>query len=410
MSEARATTGAERRLLVLLGLPSLGLAVAVTTVASLVPILVKDLGGAPVAGALLAIEGGLAMVLPSLVGAWSDGLQTRLGRRLPFVLAAIPLLLIGIVLLPFAGSVVALGGLLLVFYVGYFLLFTPHFALYIDLIPDEIRGRSQGVQNALREVGLALALVGGPALLVFGDAPPFLAAGGVLLLVSVVFVVALARRRDVREPPPADGPPFRDRLRRDLALWRREPRVRRLLIANGLWEVSLNALRTFVVAFFTIGMDRSPTFVSAVLGVVAVTALVAAPTAGWLADRLGEVRLLRWALPLYAAGLLVPAFTQSTWAVIVVPIAGFAAVVVMTLPFSVLMGYLGSEQEGATGAFGLSRGVGLLLGPLLAGVAIGLLDDVFTDTKGYAAVFLVCSAAITASIFLVRGLPEPGAD
>lgn len=407
VSDARPTTTDERRLLGVLGLPSLALAFAVTTVASLVPILAEDLGGAPVAGALLAIEGGLALALPSLVGAWSDGVRSPLGRRLPFVLASVPLLVAGLVFLPLAGSVLALGLLLFVFYVGYFLLFTPHFALYLDLVPDDIRGRSQGVQNALREVGLALALVGGPALLALGHAPPFLAAAAVTLVVLTVFVVVIARRPAVREQAPERGPGFRERLRGDLALWGRDVRVRRLLMANSLWELSLNALRTFVVAFFTIGLDRSPTFVSLVLGVVAVTALVAAPVSGILADRIGEIRLLRWALPVYAIGLLAPALSQATWVVIAVPIAGFAAVAVMTLPFSVLMGYLGDEQEGATGAFGLSRGVGLLLGPLLAGAAIGLTDDVFTDTKGYAAVFLVCSAAITASVFLVRRLPEP---
>ena len=96
----------------------------------------------------------------------------------------------------------------------------------------------------------------------------------------------------------------------------------------------------------------------------------------------------------------------------VLPIA-FAAVVLMTLPYSVLMGLLSEEYHGAAaGLYGFGRGVGTLVGPLIAGIAIQLLQPVnllvFSETKGYVAMFPVASVFLFASIPLLRSTSTEG--
>lgn len=55
------------------------------------------------------------------------------------------------------------------------------------------------------------------------------------------------------------------------------------------------ALRAFVVLFFVVGLDRDTTFVATVIfPLVAVGILVAAPAAGWLADRVGQCGCSWW--------------------------------------------------------------------------------------------------------------------
>ena len=79
------------------------------------------------------------------------------------------------------------------------------------------------------------------------------------------------------------------------------------------------------------------------------------------------------------------------------------------LPYSLMMGLMPSESHGAAAdLYGFSGGVGLVLGPLVAGVAIELAEPVLESTQGYATVFGVVAAAILLSIPFVRKI-DPGA-
>lgn len=399
--------GDERRLLAGLGLPSLGLALAVTTVSSLFPVLAQEHAGPALAGALLALEGVLALVLPSLVGAWSDGMSTRFGRRLPFVLVAGPIVALALVLLPAAGGIVPMAVVLVVFFVGYYAYFAPHFALYLDLVPDAMRGRSQGVQHSLRGLGLAAALVGGTAMLAVGRALPFIVAAVVLVACTLVLVLTVHHREEP-DRSDSDAGTFLERLRSTRELLRGRPHLVRLLAANALWETALNALRAFVVLFLLVGLGRSPETASLVLASVAGAAIVAAPLGGWLADRVGELPLLRGAIAIYAPGALVPAFVHETWVIAIVPVIACAAVIVMTLPFSMVMAYVPEAAHGgASGLFAMSRGLGLIAGPVAGGAAIALLEGPLAETQGYGAIFIVAAAAVAMSIPLLRRLPPP---
>jgi Na+/melibiose symporter-like transporter len=402
-----------RRLLFLLGTPSLALALAVTTVSSLLPVLLQEISGSALSGSLLAGEGVFALLLPTLLGAWSDRLETRFGRRVPFVLAAAPTMAVALLLMGLTHSLPGAAALLALFYLGYFAYFTPHFALYSDLVKREERGRSQGAMNLLREVGLALALVGGPALLSVGRWVPFAGAAAIVVAVTALFLLGLHRLGP--DPGGEDAGDARRRsygseLRETWSVIGRHREVRLAVTANALWETALNALRSFVVLYFTVGLGYSGGTTSLVLLLVAIAALVVSPLAGWLADRYGAVRVLRIASIIYAAGVWPPAFFHSVWLVAIIPPVAAAAVTVMTLPFALLSEALPDEVSDdsggqASGVFGISRGVGLVLGPLLAGGAVMACQDLLASSKGYGAIFLVAAAAVAGSAFVVRRMP-----
>jgi MFS family permease len=60
------------------------------------------------------------------------------------------------------------------------------------------------------------------------------------------------------------------------------------------------------------------------------------------------------------------------------------------------------ERHGAlTGYYSASRGLGVMLGPLLGGVAISVGSGAFGSTEGYAAMWGVCGAAALASVPLI---------
>jgi MFS family permease len=166
------------------------------------------------------------------------------------------------------------------------------------------------------------------------------------------------------------------------------------------------------VLYITMGLGYGVTSAALIVGATAVVVLIAAPVSGKLGDRFGTVRVMHVALWIYGIGLIVP-FVTSTPAVLVavLPLVAFGGGVIMTLPYAVLMPMMPDSEHGAlSGFYSLSRGIGLALGPLLAGVAIQVLRGPLGSTQGYAAMWLVCALGILASIPFVRRLREARAD
>ncbi|MDQ3627607.1 MAG: MFS transporter [Actinomycetota bacterium] len=146
---------AQRRFLLVLALPAFGLSLAYTLTTTYVPVLLEALSGPVVTGAMVGGEGLLAIFLPLLIGSWSD----RLNVRLPFLLVGALLAVAALVLLPIRpGSLAWVGICLGFFFVAYFVYSVPYYALYPDLVPREMMGRSQGVQGTFRAAALLLAL------------------------------------------------------------------------------------------------------------------------------------------------------------------------------------------------------------------------------------------------------------
>jgi MFS family permease len=147
---------------------------------------------------------------------------------------------------------------------------------------------------------------------------------------------------------------------------------------------------------------------SAIIGAVALVILVAAAVSGKLADRYGRLRIIRIAIWAYGAGLLVPLITTTPLLIApAIPLIAFGGGVTMTLPYALLMPMMPDEQHGSmTGLYSMSRGVGIMLGPLLGGIAVQLGGGLLSGTQGYAAVWLVASCAILGSLPFLSRVPR----
>lgn len=406
VDEQRPLTWAQRRFLFVLGVPAFGLALAYTMVTTYVPVLLNELSGPVTTGLLLGAEGVLALGVPVLAGGWSD----RSASRLPLVLVGAGVAVAALLLIPAgAGSLLWISVFVGAFFVGYFVYYTPYYALYPDLVRPEARGRSQGFQGGLRSVGLLIALTAGGYLLSLWLALPFLVGAVAIAVATVALFPALRGAPPTPRRPPGSGHGFGAAAR----MVRGDPAIRNWAIVNACLEAAIGALRTFVVLYLTVGLGFSLGGASGALVLVGASAVLAAPVAGKLADRFGSRPVMLVAVCVFAVGLVAPVLSTDTALVaIVVPVA-FAAVVLMTLPYAILMKLMPESEHGvAAGLFGLSRGVGIIAGPLLAGLAIAALDTVpvltFADTDGYSAIFAVAVVLLVTSIaFLRRPAPSP---
>jgi Na+/melibiose symporter-like transporter len=288
------------------------------------------------------------------------------------------------------------------FFVAYFVAYEPYRALYPDLVSDGAEGRSQSSQAIWRGAGTGLALIGGGLLFSIGASLPFLLAALVLVLGVLGFSRAVMRRGVPQNDPPERT--ARQAFAHLAELLRDRPALRRFLAANALWELSLSALQTFAVLYVSRGLGYGTGVAALFIGAVAVVVLIGAALSGPLGDRMGNTRLLSLTLPFYGLGLLVPLLGTEVW--LLVPacvLVGLGGGVVMSLPYAVLIPLMPQSDHGSvTGLYSASRGVGIALGPLLAGVAVSALSGVFSGTEGYTAMWLVCGAAILLSLWPLR--------
>lgn len=402
----------ERSIIALLGVPTLGLALAITVVSTYLPLIARQFtGSTTVIGLIIGAEGMLALFLPLVFGSWSDQLRTRAGGRLPFVLGAAPPLAVTLAVLGFASSLLMTVLLVAGFFVAYFIAYEPYRALYPDLVSGDAAGRAQSIQALWRGAGTGLALVGGGVLFGVARWLPFVAAAAVFVVGTAAFTAALLRRGvPGQDEHAARG--LRDAAGDLLHLIAEHPALRAYMLANAMWEVSLGAIKTFVILFLTAGMGYGVTDAALIVGAVAVIILISAPISGKLADRFGRLRILNFALWGYGLGLLVPLVTQTPYLVLpVIPVIAFGGAVVMSLPYAVLMPMMPARSHGSlTGFYSLSRGIGTMLGPILAGAAVELLRTPLSSTHGYAAIWGVAAVAILVSLLFLRRLRREEAD
>ncbi|MBM3678773.1 MAG: SLC45 family MFS transporter [Actinobacteria bacterium] len=400
----RLSFGPSGPLLFLLGTGALGLAWSLTTTATYLPgILNQFTDSTTVIALVLAAEGIFAITLPLVIGPWSDGFQTPMGRRRPFMMVAIGPMVFSIALLAYMPNLWTTALLVSAFFFAYYVYEPPYRGLYPDLVPETMYGRSQSVQHLFRGVAIGGGLMGGLYLFHLYEPAPFLAAAvvlGISCLVPVLWV----------KEPQGDNRVFEGvgvYLRHSFRIMRREPEVRRFLIANTAWEGAFAGARSFVLLYVTVGLGQSVYVLNVVLGAVAVGYLVAALIAGPLGDRYGLSRVILGASIVYGVGMLGAGLGQRWhfWYVPIIFLVSIAAGAVMTLAWGLLFKLMPEHDRGAvSGLATTTKGVGLIIGPVLAGGVIDLLRPHLETTKGYQALWPVLGVPILLAIPLVATL------
>jgi MFS family permease len=404
-----------RGLVWILGLGAFGLAFSITTTAAyLPPLLHQFTASGGLIGLVLGAEGVFALLLSPVIGPWSDSFHTPMGRRRPFMLAALGPMGFCLLLMPFMPTLWTTTLIVLAFFFAYYIYEPPYRGLYPDLLPPSTYGRAQGIQHVLRGIALGAALVGGGFLLKVWHAAPFVLAA--FITTGACAVPILFVREDGGHGRVFEG--VGAYFKQSWNLFREEAEVRRFLFANAAWEGTFAAARTFVVLYVLDGLHESKSISSAVLGAVATGYVIAAVIAGRLGDRFGIARVIFFASFVYGGGYLVAglATTWHNWYFgLIVPVA-VAGGTVMTLAWGLLFKLMPPEHRGAaSGLATTTKGLGLLLGAPVAGVAIDVARPYLESTDGYQVLWPVCAIPILAVTPLVYrlmqvegpGKPEP---
>ena len=335
------------------------------------PLLERHLGSSALVGAAMGIDNVLALLLVPFVGALSDATRTALGRRMPYVLAALPFAGIGLAAIPAAErhGLLALLAAMIVADVALAVWRAPFSALLAELVPSPHRSKTEGILGVAMCLGAMLVLGSARSLSARDPDLPFLLAAGLALAVWGMHAAWLREPADGGADwgPAAEAGAFRA--------------VGRVFTAGrGLAGRFFAACLLFQMAFqsfsswFTLhGAERFHTTVADVsLGfiAVAVATLVGSLPAGWLGARLGRRRMsLMGMAGMGLACVALHAAPTLPFAVGLCALFGFS----WAFPVANLMP-MALELDGAAragsiaGAFLLVQSVGGIVGPASVGV------------------------------------------
>lgn len=349
------------------------------------------------------LGGVFAMVLPPVVGAWSDRLTTRWGRRRPIMVAGT----LGIV----AALLVMLGAssypAVLIGFVLTVATLNIAGAAYVAVIPDVVEGsetgRASGVLGFFVQLGSVVSLL---VTLVFANAGHIRFTYWVLILVLVLSLMPTlwaAAGEGTRPTPPRPRRTFREFVS---PLWSGDfgwAFFTRFLNVSGLYAT----LPFLLLAFRDLlGVNHPEQFTPLFEAIVTLTAVPLAIVCGWLSDRHGRKRFI------YAAAVI-----QAI--VVLIFLAGNVIPISLVLALAVVYGIGFGAFSAVDWALGLdtlpdrdrpAKDLGLYhvadsLPRVLLPFAMGFVVDGvnrLSPNAGYRVTFVAAAALYAASGILVR--------
>ena len=160
--------------------------------------------GETITGFIMAADNVLALFLLPIFGSISDRVDTRMGKRMPFITGGTILAVIFLMVLPAADKTVNL----VLFVISLFVLLismglyrSPAVALMPDLTPNKLRSKGNAIINLLGAVGGVYTLIMIKLLVGKGEHPdytPLFISVAALMLISVGILVITINEKKVK--------------------------------------------------------------------------------------------------------------------------------------------------------------------------------------------------------------------
>lgn len=377
-------------------------------------------------GIVMAADNVLALFLLPLFGALSDKVDTRWGKRTPFIVFGTAAAVITMMLLPIADN--TNNFILFIVSLGFLLVFmgtyrSPAVALMPDLTPKPLRSKANAIINLMGAVGGIIALAFIKILVKKVDKPNyfnvFLAVAIVMVLAVIVLVLTIREKKmAVKEP---DSTP-EEEAKASAAM---APEVKRSLIfmlaSVALWFMAYNSVTStfprYAKAVWNLqgGDFTTPLLIASAGAIVSYIPIgIISSSIGRKKTILGGVALLAlmfgsgaiFKVSNYNSGINLFGTVRIEWIYILFALVGvaWAAINVNSYPMVVEMSK-GSDVGKYTGYYYTFSMAAQVLTPILSGYLIDHTAASYKILFPYAAAFAVL-AAITMT-FVKHGDSKP---
>ncbi len=376
---------------------------------NVIPLILKNTFkiGDTLSGALMAADNILALFMLPLFGGISDRTKTKIGKRMPFILAGTAVAAIAMNFLALADKNEKLGlflaclGITLVAMATYR---SPAVALMSDVTPKQLRSKANAIINLMGTVGGLFSLVLIMILMPDSgkvDYTPFFGAVSALMIFAVVVLFStvkenrlVAEREELEKLYPTE-----DDLEAQTgdAEFSKELKASfgRILFSIFFFFMAYNAVTTSFSKYVQSYLGLAGGGFASNLMVATVAATIAYIPIGAITSKVGRKKAVLGGIALMAVSFLAASFYKtyhpSMMAIIIAMGIGYASIIVNTLPMVVEMSK-GSNIGKYTGIYYTFSMSAQIITPILSGALLEYVG--YFTLFPYAVVCLVISFAL----------------
>lgn len=165
-----------------------------------IPIILKRfIESTAIVGFIMTIDNYFAVFIQPAVGIASDKVNTRFGKRMPFIIFGMPIASMLIIFLANYKNLAMLIAFLILTNLAMSIFRSPVISLMPDITDKENRSKANGIINFMGGIGAVIAYAVGSKLWNINEKFPFYLAALLMLLSFIVIFIFIKERRDVIE-------------------------------------------------------------------------------------------------------------------------------------------------------------------------------------------------------------------
>ena len=401
--------------LFLIGFGFFGVSVLWSLYNTYVPILLSQKFSLDAAGIgfFMSLDNIAALFIQPPVGAWSDRVRTKMGRRLPFIMVGAPIAAIAFGLVPLADSLPLFVACTVTTILAMAFWRTPVVALMPDVTPSKYRSQANGIINFMGGLGLVLGTSIGAVLVKQNQAYPFWF-GSLLVLMAAILVLVFVREPKVYEDNPNEEKPNVWKSLKDLFTSKHGDAIR-IFLAIMFWFIAYNAIEAFLSLYGVnhLGLDESGA--GRLITSVGASFLIFAIPSGFIGGKLGRKNTISIGLSIMIAVLLsvffipketllhsygsVPMLGDFMNLTILLLLAGIGWSFININSLPMVVDLTDASQIGTfTGLYYLFSTLAAILGPNINGWIVKLTGN------NYASIFVIGPIFMAAALVMIIGV------
>ncbi len=235
-------------------------------------------------GLFMTFDNIAALFIQPPVGAWSDRLRTKIGRRMPFILIGAPVGAIAFGLIPIAAVPALFVACTSTLLLSMAFWRTPVVALMPDITPSQFRSQANGIINLMGGVGTIIASLVGSTLYEINVNFPFWM-GSVLVILAALLVFIFIKEPKQYEEGKNEPDMFQSlkELVQD-----KDKSGLRILLAIFFWFLAYTGIEAFLTLYATKQLGIPEGDAGRMMGHIGLFFVLFAVIAGILGSRLGR--------------------------------------------------------------------------------------------------------------------------